>query len=211
MAVKQGWDANVYVTSSPSIQMASFETLNDSGDGLLFVTQEANRAHRFWDDLSPITVKVDGAVVTSGFTVEYPEGRVRFSSSQSGKTVTVQAYYYPYARLAQNVKADWKPEVELVNINDIGGAAWQRIVPVSRKASLSLDRFYADASFAQLLGGRLGIVLHASGTYGDDYTGGGPRWSMYARIKASGLSLEQPLLKEALELEVDGQAYYTES
>lgn len=94
-----------------SVQVSN-ETLTDSGDGLTFTS-----AHPHWVNIYSLrltythkqvpkrdgtfgkhadwalTVKVDGATVTSGFTVNYAAGTVTFDSSKSGSAITATYWH----------------------------------------------------------------------------------------------------------------------
>lgn len=58
----------------------------DSGDHL---TYQAAAGSRYWDSSKAITVKVDGSAVTTGFQINYIQGKVIFDESQTTSTITV--------------------------------------------------------------------------------------------------------------------------
>ena len=89
-----------------SVQVVD-ETLTDSGNGLTFTSAHAHWVNIYSLKLTythkqipkrdgtfgkhsdwAIVVKVNGAAVTSGFTINYAAGTVIFNSSQSGNTIT---------------------------------------------------------------------------------------------------------------------------
>jgi len=101
---------NWYQNSVPLVD----EALVDSGDGL---TWQAASGKRNWinihslkltydvgallmkdgsfgpSDPYEVVVKVDGAVTSETFSVDFPAGSITFSNSQAGKTVTVSYYH----------------------------------------------------------------------------------------------------------------------
>jgi hypothetical protein len=58
-------------------------------DGRLYRAQ-----NQFWDD-TDVVVKVNGAVVTTGFTIDRTEGTVQFTTNQPADTVVSVSYGYP--------------------------------------------------------------------------------------------------------------------
>jgi len=104
-------------------------------DNLIFSSQHVNwidlshgkvpYEHRLLDTYKPI-VKVNGAVVDSGFTIDYKLGKITFDSEKSGSTIIVD---YSYAN----------------------GSAWS-ITPAQGKILKILGtviKFTSDASFGQ--------------------------------------------------------------
>ena len=100
-------DATTWYTES--IRVTS-ETLSVSGAGNILFTSN----HENWIDLVSgkvpyedrvaadysAVIRVDGAIVTEGFTINYSNGEVSFSQSKSGSTITAD---YSYAD-----KSTWK-------------------------------------------------------------------------------------------------------
>lgn len=76
----------------PDGEAMTEEAMSDSGDGLRFVTTDADR--NFWDPRVEPVVEDNGVVVSSGYTVNYLMGQVTFDAPPTGP-VTVTGSYLP--------------------------------------------------------------------------------------------------------------------
>lgn len=90
-----GYKARARLTH-PDGEAMTEEVMTDSGDGLRFVTTDANK--NFWDPRVEPVIEDDGVVVSSGYTVDYLMGQVTFDAPPDGP-VTVTGSYLPRFQL----------------------------------------------------------------------------------------------------------------
>jgi hypothetical protein len=116
----------------------------DSGDGRTF---QAAAGSRYWDDGEALTVYIDGAKATSGFTVNYLQGKVTFDSDQTGKTITVDcvrrsllAFQKVFGMFEGKLKISGK-EIDTSSVDDDG---WGSSLIGSRSWELTAGTFFYD-------------------------------------------------------------------
>jgi hypothetical protein len=163
-------------------------------------------AKRYWNKNSPVTVKVNGVIQTSGFSIEYVGGVVVFDSAlQPTDTVTVSGEYYNVTQVMgfKNWSLDPGREFEEATCFESGG--WKEFVSVLTGASGSCEGFWVTDR-SDWVGAEHIIVLYV------DYQGASKaRYEGYGFVK--GKNLEVPvdsLVEESLDFEFNGPVYYRE-
>ncbi|HEY3273468.1 MAG TPA: hypothetical protein VGJ92_06885, partial [Methanocella sp.] len=98
-----GRDAAVYVTSSPSVLMSTFQATTTSDRYTYTIT---NQVYRYWDPNATVQVQVNGAAPGVTYKVQYCGGKLVFASQLGvGDVVTVKCNYFPYSKVAGANKA----------------------------------------------------------------------------------------------------------
>jgi hypothetical protein len=204
-----GKDAAVYVTSSPSVLMASFQATTTSDRYTYSIT---NQVYRYWDPNATVQVQVNGAAPGVGYKVQHCGGKLIFASQLApGDVVTVKCNYFPYSKVAGANTATLTLEREMIKDTRLGDSC-QRVIPGPKNATISLEQAWTDATFyGMLTSGRLvGIVVHDAGTYNVDSTAGGPRYECYGYVKSDQAKLEASgIMGETVEFESAGEIYYS--
>jgi hypothetical protein len=118
--------------------------LVDSGDHL---TYQAAAGSRYWDEDETLTILVDAAPVTSGFTVDRIKGSVTFETSQVGSTITATgvrrsllAFQKIFGLFDGKLKIDGK-SIDTTSVDDSG---WGDSIAGSRSWEMSAGHFYYD-------------------------------------------------------------------
>ena len=115
----------------------------DSDDGLMF---QAAAGSRYWDDSEAIKVYIGGVEATSGFTINYLQGKVTFDSDQTG-TITVNcvrrsllAFQKVFGMFEGKLKISGK-EIDTSSVDDDG---WGSSLIGSRSWELTAGTFFYD-------------------------------------------------------------------
>ncbi len=116
----------------------------DSGDGLMF---QAAAGSRYWDDSEAIKVYISAVEATSGFTINYLQGKVTFDSDQTGETITVDcvrrsllAFQKVFGMFEGKLKISGK-EIDTSSVDDDG---WGSSLIGSRSWELTAGTFFYD-------------------------------------------------------------------
>lgn len=196
MAVFKGYEASVYIASGTPVSFTDAATTTT--DYKVYTIQDSSK--RFWDRRYAITVKKNGNVITTGFTIQYPGGRVIFSTANSSSDViTVSGYYIPVSQVLQ--AKEWSLDVNAdTQDSTTFGKQWREYVVTYRSGSGSLSQWWADESFLSLLGGLLGFELNVSS---------GKAYRFYGYLTKDSVSVvADGLVEESLDFVSDGQIYY---
>lgn len=165
----------------------------------------ANAAKRFWDTGTAPTVKVNGETVTSGYTIEYAGGVVVFEAALlQTDTVTVSGKNYAIEQCA--TLFDWKLDAEtnLKTVTTFASNGWEEQHPVSKGWSAGFNGYWADESFAGLLGKQIAVSLFIDATTNKRYEG-------YVYLKKNGIEEKvDDVVKESVEITGTGTLYYHE-
>lgn len=163
----------------------------------------ANAAKRFWDDSVPPVVKKNGTVVSSGYSIEYAGGVVVFTSPLLGTdAVTVGGNYFSIVQCA--TMFNWKADInqDLKEVTTFASQGWKEQIATVKSWSASSEGYWADGTFAGLLGKNIAIVLYV------DYSGN-KRYEGYMYLKKNSVNTAvDDVVKESLDIEGDGPLYY---
>lgn len=173
-----------------------------------------NAAHRVIDNTATTTVQTspDGTTwtpVTTGFTIQYPIGKVVFTVANSAGTqvrLSVMSYL-PTAIVAD--ATDWSLDVQ-VDLKDttVLNSSWKIQQPVIRSASAKFTRFYQiELSTTNMLskinaGTPLGVIMYTDTVNNHGY-------AMYALMSQDSIkAAAQDLVMEDVTFVSVGQIYY---
>ena len=120
--------------------------LVDSGD---HKTYQAVAGSRYWDEDETLTIKADGAAVTSGFTVSRIEGKVVFSASQGADPVTADGTrrsLLAFQKVTGLFDGKLKIDGKEINTSSVDDAGWGSSILSSRSWEMSAGAFYYDGS-----------------------------------------------------------------
>lgn len=100
MAATAGYQARVQIgIITDTTARTAYAVTEVSGSGGLIWKGGSERY--IWDPATPITVEVDAAPVTTGWTFDYLLGILTFDSDQSGSTITVTGETFDMFTIAQ--------------------------------------------------------------------------------------------------------------
>jgi hypothetical protein len=108
---------------------------------------------RYWDPETPVTVRVDGDIVSAGFTLEGAGGFVVFDEAQDSKavvTVSGSALSIDQAGGFFNWSIDAEVDEEDATTFESGG--WKEYEPILKGWSGSAEAFWGDKRFFESLG-----------------------------------------------------------
>jgi hypothetical protein len=119
---------------------------------------------RYWSPDDPVTVEVDGDVVTSGFTLEYAGGFVVFPESQGDAEVTVSGKALTLIQAGGffNWSVDGEAEtidVTTFDVEEPEDKGWKRFIQGLKGWSGSAEAYWGDRRFFDSLGKLLVIKL----------------------------------------------------
>ena len=108
---------------------------------------------RYWDPETPVTVKIDGDIVTTGFTLEGAGGFVVFDEAQDSEavvTVSGSALSIDQAGGFFNWSVD--AEVDEAEATTFESQGWKEFKPILKGWSGSAEAFWGDERFFESLG-----------------------------------------------------------
>jgi predicted secreted protein len=125
-----------------------------------------------WDPSAPITVKVDGAAVTTGFTVERLVGRVTFAASKGASVVTVSGKYLPLSTAAGCREYTINRARALIDVSDFDVVDdYKKNLAGKKDASGTLSVWYQnDSYFFDAMDSDAPIVLEFYADRGSAFT-----------------------------------------
>lgn len=156
MSKFSGTVAAVYIQSGSSISFT-----NESTTTTDYRTYKiANRSKRYFDRSYPITVRVNGNVVTSGFTINYLLGAVIFDAPlSSSDEVTISGRYIPVAEVAQGY--EWSLEISAneIDATDFSSANFRSLVVVDKEATAKFSWWWGDEAFFNAVNSQSPVIL----------------------------------------------------
>lgn len=165
----------------------------------------ASLAKRFWDDTVAITVKKNGATITTGFTIEYAGGVIVFTTPLIGTDViTVSGKYFTIVQCATIF--NWKLDInqDLKDVTTFASNGWKEQIPTIKGWNASAEGYWADGNFAGLLGINIIISLFVDSVSNKRYEG-------YLYLKKNSITeAVDDVVKESVDIEGDGAIYYHE-
>lgn len=190
----------VYVTSGVSVTFTDEATTKNATYTRYKIT---NVAKRYWDDTSAITVKKNGVVQSSGFTIEMAGGVIEFTTPLIvTDVVLVSGKYFNAVQCASmfNWKVDF--DVELKDTTTFASAGWKEQMAVTKGWSASAEGYWADGTFFNALGTNVIVVLYLNSSTDARYEG-------YVILKKCSVDVPvDDIVKESLDLDGDGKLYF---
>ena len=170
--------------------------------------QITNTAYRYWDRTEPVTVKKNGVIQTSGFTLEYLSGYVVFAAALlSTDVVTVSGTALNVAQVAGMF--NWKLDIEqvLAETTTFADGGWKTFAPLLRGFSGSAEAYWANSDQFNLLTSKDDVILIL---YVDSGTSK-RRYEMFAQLVKNGINVPvNEFIKESIDFTGDGSLYYRE-
>lgn len=172
--------------------------------------QISDTTKRYWDTTQPVTIQTsnDGSTwttITSGFTIEYPGGRVVFSSVQPANLyVRASASAYTVAAIAGMF--NWKLNVERkLQDTPTFGSVWNSVTPLAAEASGSCEWYWADTQFFNRIGDQEFVFV----LYTDEANK--KRYEFFGTITKSAIEVPADgVVTESLDFKSKGPVYYRE-
>jgi hypothetical protein len=203
VGVVQGKLGALYTcTGAASVAFTTEATTKNAGYTRYKIT---NQAKRFWDAANGVTVKKNGATITTGFTVEYAGGEIVFDPALiSTDTITVTGKYFAMEQQAGIFEWKLDTSADMKDVTTFASDGWEESVPVKNNYSVSAKGFWANSNYLSRLGGLLAVALFVDTVSNKRYEG---------YISISKDSITQPtndVVQEDVELKGSGQIYYHE-
>jgi hypothetical protein len=160
----------------------------------------SNRAKRYFDRNTSIVVRVNGNVITSGYTVNYLLGAVTFSTQMATTdTVTISGAYIPVAEVGQGY--EWSLEISAneVDATDFSSADFKSSVIIDKEATAKFSWWWGDEAFFNALNSQSSVIISL---FTDDTTSLA-RYDCYAIPVASSVNADaNELITEEIEFKV---------
>lgn len=207
MAAIAGLSSAIYATSGVSAAFTS-QAMTVAGD--LTTCTIANTAMRYWDNtvVPVVQTSIDSGATwqtaaVGTYTVQSVGGIVVFSAAlASGEEVQASGSYYPVAQIGE--AHEWSLDLDADTLDaTVFGDSWKEYQQGLKSATATIKRYYIDDYFLAYLSGPLVLVLYTDEALKYRYEG-------YARLKKDAIAAAvKDLIGESLDLDFDGEVYYT--
>jgi len=183
MAKVAQYVGQLYVAPGPGVTFTEEATTHNAGWTRFTITSQAKR---YWDPDTPIVMEysVDSGVnwitaSSEAYAIEYCGGVIIVSAFVNGM-IRVSGEYLAYAKAAGIKSFSLKLGHKMRDITDYNMED-EDYMPLSKKGTGSLKIEDVDDYYSDLLGERIVLIAHISGTYNTNDSSG-PRYEMYARL-----------------------------
>ncbi|BCL83173.1 hypothetical protein ccbrp13_56380 [Ktedonobacteria bacterium brp13] len=209
-----GHNTQIYLTSGTSIALTN-EAMSDSGDHLTF--NVTNAAHQCWDSNAAFVVQTspDGVTwttVTTGFTINYPIGRVVFATAVSGATPSCRissGKYFVFSFMAYANVVDPSLSATTYDVTSFTNppSGWKTFIAGVNSATIKLTKFWIDGVFlAHLTSADLLIIQIYPGQNANQ------RFQGYGILTSDAIkSAQNAVNTEDLNFTVNGQLFFIPS
>lgn len=185
---------------------AAFTDQATTKNGTYDVYYITDRSKAYWDKTAPITVKKNGATITTGFTIEECGGFIRFTAPNIvTDTITVSGKNFTMA--AAGGFTNWSIDLgaDLVDITTFGSNGWKESQPSLNEWSASAEAFWGDSSFLTNLGQEMVFSFYV------DSGANKYRYEGFGLFNADGIEVSaDEMIKESIEIKGNGKLYYRE-
>lgn len=185
---------------------AAFTDQATTKNGTYDVYYITDRSKAYWDKSSPITVKKNGATITTGFIIEGCGGFIRFTVPNIvTDAITVSGKSYTMS--AAGGFTNWSIDLgaDLVDVTTFGSNGWKESQPSLNEWSASAEAFWGDASFLTSLGQEMVFSFYV------DSGANKYRYEGYGLLNADGIEVSvDEMIKESIEIKGNGKLYYRE-
>ncbi|NTW70679.1 MAG: hypothetical protein HGA49_00340 [Eubacteriaceae bacterium] len=165
-----------------------------------------NEIQRYLDKNSPVTIYVNDVVITTGFSVQYLGGVVKFSIPQdpedevtvSGKSIEVDQVGGFFS---------WSAELssDTADVTTFESAGWKDNLPTINGFSASTESYWLDEKLSGRLGQEVIVALYL------DASTNKKRYEGYGVISGDSIELSvDDVINESIEFEGSGKLYYRE-
>lgn len=150
----------VYV-SDVNTAPVSFTDQATTKDDTLKRYQVTNTAYRYWPLDATITVKKNGTVITSGFTLERAGGYVVFDTAlRSTDTVTVSGTALTLVQCGGFFNWSVDPKIDNKESTTFASNGWKEFVPTIKGWSGKASAYWGDKRFFDSLGKTIVVKLY---------------------------------------------------
>lgn len=203
-----GRDADIRITALTATTSTG-EAASLSSDGTYVQIDGSTKRH--WDpDSTPILYLNSTAVSSTAYDVNYVQGRFQFGSTQPTGTYTADVEYLATSRVAGGREWTLNIEADMFEVSTFGSSGWKQFQPNLNGASVTVSRYWNDSSFLDYMtvdNARFVVEMvpnNASST--------SARYEGFARVVSDNPAASvDAIVGESINLEVDGQLYYTEN
>lgn len=196
--------------TSASASSSTGEAATLAADGLSVSINDATKRH-FNPSVKPLLYLNTTQVAVGNYTVESAAGRVRFGSTQSTGTYTIDASYFTASYLA-NVRS-WGANIQ-VNMLDAtvwttstGAVQWRNFQPGLSQASVTVGKLVSTGTTGPVFYDRLNSTDHLAL---DLYSSGTNGFTCYAKVDQDQYRTQiDQLANENVTLAVTSGIYYS--
>jgi len=197
-------------TTAVGTAFADAATTEVTGTGITPYTryQVTTVADRYWDKSQAVTVKVNGVIVTTGFTLEYLSGFVVFAVARANTdAVTVSGTALAVDQVGGMF--GWKLDLDsdMEEVTTFASNGWKEYIASLKGFSGSADAYWTDTETADFMSNGEEVILVL---YTDD-TANKNRYEGYGVLKKDSIDVQtKAVVKDTLNFEGDGTLYYRE-
>ena len=201
MAVLAGNAADIYIATGSGTAMTG-EAVTSLGGGVYQITDTAKRA------INPnATVTVLDGVATvpkANYQIGWASGKITITNGYTvGGTITITAEYLTLAQAAQAFEWSYDSEV-LTEESQTFGDTWKERTLVIKSGTISFQRFYNDAYFANTNLGSYYVLYLYTNLAGND------RFMAAGHMSSTGsTSGENELIKENVSFALHGEVDFS--
>lgn len=149
MALIAGSEASVYLMDNYNQTPAEFTDEAMSGNTERTVYHITNRAKRWWDPDSPVTVTVTPTQVAPAY-ISHAGGIVVFAAPlEAGSEVTVSGQYFTAINKLAGAKSwSFDPTIDMLDITSWDSdPGWKEFMPTLTGGTATVDRWWLDEFF----------------------------------------------------------------
>lgn len=173
--------------------------LVDSGDHMVY---QAAKGFRYWDSGETLTVEVDGSEVTTGFTVNYLQGKVTFDASQGADPVTVTGTRrspLAFERILLVYDISLKLDGEVIPTDNLDDDGWGSAIMGAKSWEIASNTYYYDGNIPLSgIGDELFVKLYAILSTDKSWVG-------YGAILSSDLIIANPKKAQEQSIKISGK------
>lgn len=177
-------------------------------DGVYKRYQVTAAADRYWDKTQAVTVKVNGTIQTTGFTLEYLSGFVVFAAARaSTDTVTVSGTALAVDQVGGMFGWKLDTDADMEEVTTFASGGYKEYMATLKGFSGSADAYWTDTDTADFMtnGEEVILVLYTDDTANKD------RYECFAVLKKDSIDTQtKAVVKETINFEGDGTLYYRE-
>ena len=170
-----------YLTSDTSIAFTD-EATTASADYKRYTISDSGKV--YWDKNATPIVEVDGVVVTSGYSIEYPGGVIVFDAAQESSAVaTVSGKYITVEQLIGFFNWSLTVNNTTIDATSFTSGEWSEFVLATKNWEATAEKFWASTDdFSQRMGEDVIVVLYC------DFGTAKTRFEGYAVIQSDEVS-----------------------
>lgn len=190
-------------TKDPAIAFTDEATTADATKTRYTIT-DVNK--RYWDLNTPVTVKKDAVIQTTGFHIEYPGGVVVFDTALTTEVVTVSGKYVTMEQLAGFFNWTLTVNNKTIDTTCFESGEWEEFALATKNFTASAEKFWAsDADFSQRIGTEVLVVLYT------DFGTAKTRFEGYATLNTSAVSVPvNEIINDRLDFQGKNGIYFRE-